>query len=170
MMLTGDRSVTTMKLRVLVVDDYPDSAESASMLLAFYGHECRTAVTGQGALEQAAAFDPDIVILDIGLPDISGYEIARILRARAGERPLYLAAVTGWGQAQDRLRAFAAGFDQHVIKPTDSEKIQQILRLASERTASRTTERAAAGLALPRATAESAVRKRRAPTSDDSGS
>jgi len=148
-MLTNNRFVATRKLRVLVVDDYPDSAESASMLLAFYGHECRTAVTGRDALEQAAAFDPDIVILDIGLPDISGYEIARTLRARAAGRPLYIAAVTGWGQAQDRMRAFAAGFDQHVIKPTDAHKIQHILRLASERTAGRTTDLATGSVVLP---------------------
>jgi CheY-like chemotaxis protein len=122
---------TTERLRVLVVDDYPDSAETASMLLALYGHECRTAVTGRGALDEAAAFDPDIVILDIGLPDISGYEVARALRARAAGRPLYLAAVTGWGQPEDRVQALAAGFDQHILKPTNAAKILQILQLAA---------------------------------------
>lgn len=120
------------RMRVLVVDDYPDSAETASMLLAIYGHECRTAITGQGALEEAAAFDPDIVILDIGLPDMSGYEVARALRARAAGRSLYLAAVTGWGQPEDRVQAFAAGFDQHVLKPTNAAKILQILQLAAD--------------------------------------
>jgi CheY-like chemotaxis protein len=122
------------KARVLVVDDYPDSAEIASMLLTLYGHECRTAVNGLDALAQAAEFQPDIVILDIGLPDISGYEVARTLRARAGSRPLYLAAVTGWGQPEDRVRAFAAGFDQHVLKPADAAKIRGILQLAADRT------------------------------------
>jgi len=120
------------RMRVLVVDDYPDSAETASMLLAIYGHECRTAITGQGALEEAAAFDPHIVILDIGLPDMSGYEVARALRARAAGRPLYLAAVTGWGQPEDRVQAFAAGFDQHILKPTNAAKILQILQLAAD--------------------------------------
>jgi CheY-like chemotaxis protein len=123
----------TPRLRVLVVDDYPDSAETASMLLTLHGHDCRTAITGQGALDEAAAFEPDIVILDIGLPDISGYEVARALRARAGGRPLYLAAVTGWGQPEDRLQALAAGFDHHLLKPTNSEKILHILRLALDR-------------------------------------
>jgi len=118
------------KVRVLIVDDYPDSAETSAMLLELFGHECRTAVTGQDALAQAASFDPDIVILDIGLPDISGYEVARALRAQARDRPLYLAAVTGWGQPEDRVRALAAGFDLHVLKPTDGAKIQDILRLA----------------------------------------
>jgi CheY-like chemotaxis protein len=122
-----------MHARVLIVDDYPDAAEAASMLITLYGHECRTATTGQDALAQAATFDPEIVILDIGLPDISGYEVARTLRARPGGRSLYLAAVTGWGQPEDRARALAAGFDQHVLKPTDAAKIKGILQLAAER-------------------------------------
>lgn len=121
--------------RVLVVDDYPDSAEAASMLLTLYGHECRTATTGQEALDQAAAFDPDIVILDIGLPDITGYEVARTLRARAGARSLYLAAMTGWGQPEDRAKAFAAGFDHHVTKPADLQKLSLIVALADQRRA-----------------------------------
>lgn len=135
MTLTDQPSVPNMKTRVLVVDDYPDSAETASMLLMLYGHECRTAVTGRSALDQAAVFDPDIVILDISLPDMSGYEVARALRARPGGQELYLAAVTGWSQPQDREQAFAAGFDQHVVKPTNSAKILEILRLAADRTA-----------------------------------
>ena len=120
------------RVRVLVVDDYPDSAEISAMLLELFGHECRTATTGQEALAHAATFDPDIVILDIGLPDISGYEVARTLRAQPRDRPLYLAAVTGWGQPEDRVRALAAGFDLHVLKPTDGAKIQNILSLAIE--------------------------------------
>jgi CheY-like chemotaxis protein len=132
-MTSTDRSPQTTPARVLVVDDYPDSAEAASMLLALYGHECRTAVNGREALAQAAAFDPDVVILDIGLPDISGYEVARTLRDRARGRPLYLAAVTGLGQPEDRLRAIAAGFDQHVLKPADATKIRNIVRQATDR-------------------------------------
>jgi CheY-like chemotaxis protein len=121
------------KSRVLVVDDYPDSAEAASLLLTLHGYECRTATTGQEALDQAAEFDPDIVILDIGLPDITGYEVARTLRARAGPRSLYLAAVTGWGQPEDRAKAFAAGFDYHITKPADLQKLSLIVRLAAQR-------------------------------------
>jgi CheY-like chemotaxis protein len=122
---------------VLVVDDYPDSAEVASMLLTLHGYECRVATTGQEALDQAAAFEPDIVLLDIGLPDITGYEVARTLRARAGARPLYIAAVTGWGQPADRAKAFASGFDHHVTKPADLQKLAAIVRLADQRSADR---------------------------------
>lgn len=119
--------------RVLVVDDYPDAADIACMLLTMHGHECRSVTTGQGALDEAARFDPDIVILDIGLPDISGYDVARELRRRAG-RAIYIAAVTGWGQPADRLRAFAAGFDQHVLKPTDAVKLRSIVAAAQAAT------------------------------------
>lgn len=115
--------------RVLIVDDYPDSAASAAMLLSLFGYECQIANNGRDALELAMTFDPDIVLLDIGLPDISGYDVARALRARQ-THPIFLAAVTGWGQTQDRVRAFAAGFDLHVLKPTNAATIQLILQRA----------------------------------------
>lgn len=115
-------------MRVLIVDDYPDSAASSELLLSLLGCVCRIAQTGEAALEIAAAFEPELVLLDIGLPDISGYDVARALRVRQRDRPLFLAAVTGWGQPQDRVRALAAGFDLHVLKPTDASTIQDILR------------------------------------------
>jgi DNA-binding response OmpR family regulator len=126
-----------LRSRVLLVDDYPDSAEAASLLLTLHGHECRIATTGQEALVQAEEFDPDIVLLDIWLPDITGYEVARELRARAGDRSLYLAAVTGWGQPEDRAKAFEAGFDCHATKPADLQQLSLIVRLAAERKAAR---------------------------------
>ena len=137
MALTNDSPPPATRLRVLIVDDYPDSADAASLLLMLYGHECRTATTGQGALEQAAIFDPDVVILDIGLPDISGYEVARTLRARSRARPLYLAAVTGSGLPEDRAKAFAAGFDYHITKPADLKKLSLIMKLADQHSAER---------------------------------
>lgn len=121
----------TRESRVLVVDDYPDSTTSTSMLLALFGYECRTASSGREALEQAAEFSPDIVLLDIGLPDMSGYDVARQLRATQGDRPLYLAALTGWGQPEDRARAIEAGFDQHVLKPATAATIKQVLQRAA---------------------------------------
>jgi serine/threonine protein kinase len=118
------------KLRVLVVDDDPDAAETACMLLAMFGHDCRVATCGEDALLVAAQFNPDVVILDTELPDISGLELARRLRLLFAGRPLYLAAVTGWGQPEDRVKAFAAGFDYHVIMPADREELSKILELA----------------------------------------
>jgi len=118
------------KHRVLIVDDYPDAAESACTLLSLIGHECRFATCGADAIREAASFEPDVAILDLGLPDVSGFELARLLREQAGARPLYLAAVTGWGQPEDVARAIAAGFDQHVIKPADRKKLSMILELA----------------------------------------
>jgi two-component system CheB/CheR fusion protein len=118
------------KHRVLVVDDYPDSAETTCTLLAMLGHDCRFAVCGKDALVEAAQFEPDVAILDIGLPDVSGFELARELRKQLAGRPLYLAAVTGWGQPEDRARAFAAGFDQHFLKPADRATLSAIMALA----------------------------------------
>jgi DNA-binding response OmpR family regulator len=117
-------------LRVLVVDDYPEAAETACMLLSMLGHECRFATTGKDALIEAARFVPDVAILDIGLPDVSGFALARELRKQFAGRSLYLAAVTGWGQPEDCNKAFEAGFDHHVLKPADQRKLMNILELA----------------------------------------
>ena len=129
--------------RVLVVDDYPDAAETACTLLSLLGHDCRFATSGQQALAEAAQFDPDIAILDIGLPDVSGFDLARELRRRSGGKPLYLAAVTGWGQPEDRIKAFAAGFDHHVLKPADRGKLTLILELADKTPGAVTTTKRA---------------------------
>ena len=118
--------------RVLVVDDHPDSAQIACMLLAIFGHECRPALTGSAALDEAARFEPDIVILDIDLPDINGYDVARALRARMRGRPPYIAALTGWGQREDRVKAFAAGFDQFMVKPVDAANLRQVVANAEQ--------------------------------------
>ena len=115
--------------RILIVDDYPDAAESACVLYALMGYECRVAFKGFDALAVALAFDPDIVILDIGLPDISGYEVAKVLRKSRDGRT-HLVALTGWGAREDRVRALAAGFDQHVVKPADGGKLRDIIRIA----------------------------------------
>ena len=117
-------------LRVLVVDDYPDSAETACALLAMLGHDCRFATSGAEALEEAAQILPDVAILDIGLPDLSGFDLARELRKLYDGRPLFLAALTGWGQPSDRAKAFAAGFDHHVLKPASRDKLATLVTLA----------------------------------------
>lgn len=100
------------------------------MLLSMLGYECRFVTSGNDALLEAARFEPDVAILDIGLPDLSGFALARELRQRFAGRPLYLAAVTGWGQPSDRSQAFAAGFNLHVLKPADERELKRIMELA----------------------------------------
>ena len=122
------------KHRVLIVDDYPDAAEAACMLLTLLGHDCRFVTCGEDALREAAAFGPDVVILDLGLPDLSGLEVARLLRQRVGNT-IYLAALTCWGQAEDRIKALAAGFDHHLLKPADRQKLAHVIELAEQQLA-----------------------------------
>jgi two-component system CheB/CheR fusion protein len=114
-------------MRVLVVDDYPAAAEAACILLGMLGHETKAALTGESALAQAETFAPHAVILDIGLPDLSGYEVARELRARPNGDQVYIAALTGWDQPEDRAKSRAAGIDLHVLKPASAEKLVEIL-------------------------------------------
>ena len=115
--------------RVLVVDDYPDATQAMCMLFTQLGHCCRQATTGQRAIDEASAFQPDIVLLDIGLPDLSGYEVARTLRQLRG-REIYIAALTGWGQPEDRARAIGAGFDLHILKPATAQILSGIISAA----------------------------------------
>jgi signal transduction histidine kinase/CheY-like chemotaxis protein len=118
--------------RVLVVDDNEDAADTLSMLLNASGLEVRVAYTPQSALDAVASFQPEIVLLDIGLPEMDGYEVAR--RLRSGDRPFQgrLVALTGYGQERDVRRAHEAGFDAHLIKPVEPETLFQLLaRLAS---------------------------------------
>lgn len=112
--------------RILVVDDHPDSADASCLLLSKLGHVCAPVTTGEAALVVAEQFHPDLVLCDIGLPDISGYEVGRVLRERLGHT-VYLAAITGWDQPADRARALAAGFDQHVVKPASAKVLQSII-------------------------------------------
>ncbi len=115
--------------RVLVVDDNVDSAMSLMMLLQTMGHEVGGAHDGVEALEAAERFAPDTVLLDIGLPRLNGYEVARRLRGQAAHSYL-LIALTGWGQDEDRTRARAAGFDYHLVKPVDLDQLGRILDAA----------------------------------------
>ena len=109
--------------RVLVVDDNRDSAEMMSLLLSMHGHTVRTAHDAESALKVAFAFAPQAALLDIGLPGINGYELARRLRDDHRTRGIRLVAVTGWGQDADRARARAAGFDAHLTKPAEPDRI-----------------------------------------------
>lgn len=112
--------------RVLVVDDNVDSATSLMLLLQTLGHEVESAYDGVEALEAAQRFAPDTVVLDIGLPRMNGYEVARRLREQS-DRRFQLIALTGWGQQEDRERARAAGFDHHLVKPVDLDQLARLL-------------------------------------------
>ena len=114
-------------LRVLVVDDNVDAAETMAAALELFGCHTRMAHSAAAALEVAPDFGPDVAVLDIGLPDINGYELARRLRAASGARALLLIAATGWGQEKDRRMAFDAGFDHHLTKPIDVDKLRLLL-------------------------------------------
>jgi PAS domain S-box-containing protein len=113
--------------RILIVDDNEDAAESISMMLSLDGHEVRTAYDGPGALEAAGAFRPDVILLDIGLPGMDGYEIARRLKKNGRLDRALLVAVTGYGQEEDRRRAEAAGFDLHLTKPVQPERLRELV-------------------------------------------
>ncbi|MDI1447799.1 PAS domain S-box protein [Polyangium sp. 6x1] len=113
--------------RVLVVDDNVDAAESLALMLGYLGHETRVAHDGPSTLEIAAAFLPEVVLLDIGLPGIDGYEVARRLRAQRETRAALLIALTGYGQEEDRRRARRAGFDHHLTKPVDHDRLLSLI-------------------------------------------
>ena len=113
--------------RVLVVDDNRDSADTLAALLEAWGHEVRTLYDGPSAIAAAAEFQPNVVLLDIGLPKMNGYEVAVQLRKSGNRRPLILVAFTGYGQDEDRRRVREAGFDYHLVKPLEPAELEKIL-------------------------------------------
>lgn len=114
-------------LRVLIVDDNVDATTSIAMLLSALGNQVETAYRGEDALEAIATFRPDVALLDIGLPQMDGYELARRLRALPAGRELRIVALTGYGQPDDRRRALDAGFDDHLVKPVDVRVLERTL-------------------------------------------
>jgi CheY-like chemotaxis protein len=113
--------------RILVVDDNQDAADSLSAVLRLRGHEVRTAYDGLAAVEAAGLFTPEVTFLDIGLPRLNGYEVARRIREHDWGKRMYLIALTGWGQPDDRAKAREAGFDRHLTKPVDPGLLEQVL-------------------------------------------
>ncbi len=113
--------------RILLVDDNTDSAESLGELLALSGHEVRTAADGPAALRVYDEFHPDVVLCDLGLPGMSGYEVGRALRERPGGADVFLAALTGYSEASDRSRTAQAGFDLHLVKPVDPFELEKLI-------------------------------------------
>ena len=113
--------------RILIVDDNQDAAESLAMLLKLHGHQIHIAHDGLEAVETAAQVRPDLVLLDIGLPKVNGYEAARRIRKLPGGLDVVLIALTGWGQDEDRRKSREAGFDGHMIKPVEPERLTGLL-------------------------------------------
>jgi two-component system CheB/CheR fusion protein len=114
--------------RVLVVDDNVDSLESMALLVRHFGHDVRVAHNGSQAVSTAAETIPEVILLDIGLPGMDGYEVARRIRAIPGLQPCRIIAMTGYGQETDRVRSRLAGFDDHLVKPVEPETLRKILR------------------------------------------
>ena len=113
--------------RVLVVDDIRDNADSLAMMLSGAGHDVRAAYAGREALKVAEAFHPEVVLLDLGMPELSGYELARKIRDEAWGKCSTLIAITGWGRERDRQLTREAGFDHHLIKPFDAVTLAELL-------------------------------------------
>jgi CheY-like chemotaxis protein len=120
------------QLQVLVVDDNTDAADSLGVLLDIEGHAAHIAHNGAEALRVAESHPLDVVFLDIGLPDMTGYEVARRMRALPGMQKTLLVALTGWGTQDDRQRTREAGFDRHLTKPAELPAVEELLRAAAE--------------------------------------
>jgi PAS domain S-box-containing protein len=121
------RGKAASSLRIVVADDSRDSANSLGLLLRITGNDVRTAYDGLQAVETACAFKPDVVLLDIGMPGINGYEAAQRIRRESWARDTVLVALTGWGQDEDKQRSKDAGFDHHVVKPVDPQSLLEML-------------------------------------------
>jgi CheY-like chemotaxis protein len=123
----GESSSNRKKYRILVVDDNEDAANSLAMLLRMKGHDVRTAFDGIGAVDVAAIYKPDVILLDVGLPRLNGFDAARRIREGDHGKDVVLIALTGWGHAEDRRRSKEAGFDHHLVKPADPQVLESVL-------------------------------------------
>jgi CheY-like chemotaxis protein len=110
---------------ILVVDDNRDAADSLAALLEIDGHQVKAVYTAEAGLEEVASHKPDLILLDIGLPRISGYEVAR--RIKAAHPLISVVALSGYGSAEDKQRALGAGFDAHMVKPVDFDVLKQLM-------------------------------------------
>jgi CheY-like chemotaxis protein len=128
----GPELIGVPRRKILVVDDNRDGADMLALRLKLAGQDVLTAYDGRSAIALAKANRPDLVLLDIGLPEMDGYAVARELRAAEETRAAILVAVTGFGTDDDRARAAAAGFDHHVVKPIDTHQLKMILAAGAE--------------------------------------
>lgn len=118
---------TAARRKILVVDDNHDSALSLAMMLSIMGHDTRTAHDGESAVSTAETFLPDVILLDIGLPKLNGYEVAQRIRETSWGASMYLIAVTGWGQDEDRQRSSEVGLNLHMVKPVEPSALEKVL-------------------------------------------
>jgi CheY-like chemotaxis protein len=118
-----------MSDRILVVDDNRDAADSLAKLIRSFGHEVKTVYDGGAALDEATTFQPDMALVDIGMPGLDGYETVTQLRQRRGNVHLIVVAVTAWTSDEDKQRAYDCGFDLHVAKPMSVEKLKELMLL-----------------------------------------
>jgi CheY-like chemotaxis protein len=120
-----------VSMKILVADDSQDGADSLAFLLKAAGHEVFTAYDGRTAIALAEEKQPDAVLLDIGMPEVSGYDVARAIRREAWGRSMRLIALTGWGQAEHRRRSLEVGFDDHLVKPVELDLLESVLQLGT---------------------------------------
>ena len=120
-------AIKMKRIRFLVVDDHPDSAALLERLLVVSGHEARSAYDGLTAVAEAERYRPDVVLLDIGLPRLNGYDACRVIREQSWGTNIVLVAVTGWGDEDDIRRSREAGFDGHLVKPVELDKLMELL-------------------------------------------
>jgi CheY-like chemotaxis protein len=127
----GEKPGLGKRRRILIADDLRDTVNSLAMMLRLAGHEIQTAHDGLEAVQAAAVFRPDVVLLDIGMPKMNGYEAARHIRAQPWGEKMVLVALTGWGQEEDKRRATEAGFDHHLTKPVEPAVLHKLLAVLS---------------------------------------
>jgi CheY-like chemotaxis protein len=113
--------------RILVTDDNRDAATTMVMLLRLKGHEVEAAFDGREALERAEAWRPDVMLLDIGMPEMNGFDVCKLIRKTSWGSGIQIVALTGWGQEQDRMSTREAGFDGHLVKPVDLNALDDVL-------------------------------------------
>jgi CheY-like chemotaxis protein len=128
---SGKEALCGLKCRILVVDDNQDAANSLAMLLRLRGHDIEMAHDGLEAVQAAADFRPEVVVLDIGLPKMDGYEVARRIREQAWAKSTVLIALTGWEQKEDKRLAMETGFDHHLTKPVEPADLEKLLAMFS---------------------------------------
>ena len=117
--------------KILLADDSQDGADSLAFLLRAAGHDVTTAYDGRTAIRLAQEVAPDVVLLDIGMPEVSGYDVARAIRRESWGRSMRLIALTGWGQAEHRRRSLEVGFDEHLVKPVELDVLEEVLQMST---------------------------------------